>query len=71
VEVELANVQSCLESLNPIVDDHGERIDNLEASRDNVKGMLTVIAFLQGVMITIFIAVFVWALNHVTLHATF
>jgi hypothetical protein len=69
VEVELANLQSEVERIGPIIRDSADRIDNLESDRDSAKGMLKVIAVLQTIMILSFIALLGWGLNHVTFHS--
>ena len=69
VDVELANLQSEVERIGPVVRDVEERVDDLESSRDSVGGMLKVIAASQALIIAMIVAFFTWLLNHVTFHA--
>ena len=71
VEVELANIQSCLEELTPDVDDLKRDVRELRADRDRAYGMLKVIALLQVLIIGLLIALFEWGLNHMSFHADF
>jgi hypothetical protein len=74
VEVELANVQSCLEVLDPLVRDAGgleARVNILESDRDEWKGSLRVIIWLNGVIIGILLLLLGWCLQHVTIRADF
>lgn len=69
VNDELLTLQLCVESLHPDVVDLAVRVNDLESSRDSIKGMFQVIAVLQTVMILAFIALFSWGLNHMTFHS--
>jgi hypothetical protein len=70
VELELSRVQSCLEVVDPKVDDLADRVDSLEATRDKIEGKFTVIVWLVGVnitlMLSLLVALFTWGLNHIT-----
>lgn len=61
VEVELANLQSEVERIGPIVNDHADKIDSLESTRDNIRGMFIVIVGMQGIVI----AILTWAISHI------
>jgi hypothetical protein len=61
LEVEVANLQSEAERVSPILHDAIERIDSLEGTRDNVRGMITLILAGQGLVI----ALIIWAMNHI------
>jgi hypothetical protein len=74
IEVELANVQSCLEVLDPLIRDRGgleERVDELESDRDTWKGSLRIIIWLNGVIIGILLLLGGWCLQHLTIRASF
>lgn len=67
-------MQSCLEVLDPLVRDKGgieERVDGLESDRDNWKGSLRVIIWLNGVIIGILLLLGGWCLQHLTIRANF
>ena len=73
VEVELARVQSALEDVVPEVARQGVRIDSLESDRDNARGSLRVIIWLNGIIIGLFVVLigtlFSWGLSHISIHA--
>ena len=69
VEVELANLQSEVERIGPVVRNVEDRVDDLESSRDSISGMLKVIAGLQVLVVGMLIALFSWGLNHMTFHS--
>lgn len=73
VEVELANVQSCLENLDPIVERHTEEIGELKSFQNNTEGKFTVIVWLVGINVSLVIgglvALFGWGLSHLHLFA--
>lgn len=69
VEMELLNVQLCLESLHPEVVDQAARIDDLESARDGAKMLLKVIAGMQALIFGAILALFSWGLNHMTFHS--
>jgi hypothetical protein len=73
LEVEVANIQSVLESLDPKVATIDCRVDSLEATRDKLDGKFVIIVWLVGVNIAILIGVMVafctWGLNHIQIHA--
>jgi len=75
VELELSRVQSCLESLDPAVEDLKLKVDSLESSRDKMDGKLVIIVWLVGLnvtlMIGLLITLFGWGLGHITLKAEF
>ena len=61
VEVELANLQSAVERIDPDVRECKDRVDSLEGTRDNVRGMLWLILAGQGLVVGLIL----WGLNHV------
>ncbi len=71
VEVELANVQSCLEELHPTIMDLEYDVRELRSDRDSVKGMLKVIVAFQALIVGLIITLFSWGLNHMTFRADF
>lgn len=76
MQVELANVQSCLEALDPLVRDKGgleDRIDSLEATRDNLGGKFTVIIWLVGLNVSILVGLIIalFGSGKLTIHANF
>lgn len=71
IEVELANVQSVLEVLDPEVTAQAVRIDTLESNRDWVRGALWVIIGLNGFILTVLLLLASWVLNHMTIKANF
>lgn len=71
VEVELANLQSAVEFLDPTVASLAQRTDSLESNRDWVKGALWVIMGLNVFILGILVSLATWALNHMTIKANF
>jgi hypothetical protein len=69
--MELALVQAEVERIGPIVRDHADRIDDLEASRDRIKGMFIVLVVLQSLVFILVGALFGWGLNHMTFHSDY
>jgi hypothetical protein len=61
VDRELLLVQTEVERIGPIIKDAVERIDSLEGTRDNIRGMFAVILTLNGTII----AILLWALSHI------
>ena len=71
LEVEVANMQSAIERIDPALYDVTDRVDSLESDRDSAKGMLKVIAVLQGLIILLLVALFSWGLNHMEFHSSY
>ena len=71
VEVELSRVQTTLEYLDPKMGVMEGRVDVLESFRDTIQGSLRVIIWMNGVVITILVAMilalFGWGLSRITL----
>ena len=71
VELELSRVQSCLEILDPQMDDLAKKVDSLESSRDKLDARIAIIVWLVGINITLMVglilSLFAWGLNHITL----
>ena len=61
VEVELANLQSAVERIDPDVQVIAGKVDSLEATRDNIRGMLWLILAGQGLVVGLIL----WGLNHI------
>lgn len=73
MDVRLGRLEEWRDSkVDPHLDSHERRIDSLEASRDETKGSLRVIIWMNGIIIAMIIgmmvALFTWGLGHVTLH---
>lgn len=71
LQVEVANLQSEVERIGPILRDVAERVDDLEASRDRAYGLLKFVAGFQVLIFGMLIAMFTWGLNHMTFHSDF
>lgn len=71
IEVEMANMQSVLEILDPKVAGIEGRVDQLESDRDTAKGMLKVIMVLEILIVGLVVALFAWGLNHMSFHSDF
>ena len=73
VEVELANLQSAVEDAVPRISRLEANVDDLQSDRDSLKGSLRVIIWMNGIMlsllIALIIALFSWGLNHLSMHA--
>ena len=61
VEVELANLQSAVERIDPDMEVIAGKVDSLEATRDNIRGMLWLILAGQGLVVGLIL----WGLNHI------
>lgn len=75
VEVELANVQSMLEILDPKVDGFEARIEELEEVKNKLQGALRVIIWMNSVTMLIVVAILgaflTWMSNHISIRTNF
>lgn len=73
--MELANVQSCLEVLDPKVEGMQEAIKDLDEIKNKMLGSLRALVWMNGVMMAVLImilgVVLTWGLNHITIRTQF